>query len=310
MFNFENQICGVCGKSFDKDSDIVVCPDCGTPHHRECWHQIGHCVNRDKHDAGFEWQPENKEVPSGSIICPECGSVMSEGTLFCENCGKALKTAPNISGGYADLNGEKSEPRQIMPAGMPSYNESFNRYVESEFSGEIDGFPIKEIAAFIGPNSVFYIRKFKKLNENKKTLTFSGLAFLFTPLWFLYRKMWSVAIGTAAFNFVTRIPTLIITAAEMGLLPSNSPLMFSGIENVSSVLSIISILVSFVFGFLAVPMFKKSTIKKMTKIKEESKGDKQLYYKMLIEKSGPSKFGALMIIIFTAMLIFTLFMPY
>ena len=39
MFFYEGCQCPVCGKSFQESDDIVVCPQCGAPHHRECWKQ-------------------------------------------------------------------------------------------------------------------------------------------------------------------------------------------------------------------------------------------------------------------------------
>ena len=37
FMKYENETCPVCGEKFTADSDVVVCPDCGTPHHRECY---------------------------------------------------------------------------------------------------------------------------------------------------------------------------------------------------------------------------------------------------------------------------------
>ena len=41
--DYIGEICPVCGKSFTADDDIVVCPDCGTPHHRECYKTENKC---------------------------------------------------------------------------------------------------------------------------------------------------------------------------------------------------------------------------------------------------------------------------
>ena len=38
------------------------CPECGTPAHRACWKQNGHCLYENKHASGFVWQiPYSKE---------------------------------------------------------------------------------------------------------------------------------------------------------------------------------------------------------------------------------------------------------
>ena len=36
--------CPVCDKKFTDEDDIVVCPVCGTPHHRACYQQEGRCA--------------------------------------------------------------------------------------------------------------------------------------------------------------------------------------------------------------------------------------------------------------------------
>ena len=50
--------CPVCQKEFAAGDDIVVCPVCGTPHHRECYRQLGHCGNEKLHQEGGSWQPD------------------------------------------------------------------------------------------------------------------------------------------------------------------------------------------------------------------------------------------------------------
>ena len=56
--DLNGQKCPACGRSFDHDDDIVVCPVCGTPQHRACWDERGECVNASRHAEGYVWQPE------------------------------------------------------------------------------------------------------------------------------------------------------------------------------------------------------------------------------------------------------------
>ena len=75
MQNYINEKCPVCGKEFRQEDDIVVCPDCGTPHHRECYKQLGHCAHAEKHGS-FEW----KESIPGAVpnAAPETTSGANE----------------------------------------------------------------------------------------------------------------------------------------------------------------------------------------------------------------------------------------
>ena len=36
--------CGVCHAYLFEDDDVVYCPVCGAPHHRDCYKSIGHCA--------------------------------------------------------------------------------------------------------------------------------------------------------------------------------------------------------------------------------------------------------------------------
>ena len=47
--------------SSKKGDDIVVCPECGAPHHRECYEKEGHCHFADKHGADFSFEKEQLE---------------------------------------------------------------------------------------------------------------------------------------------------------------------------------------------------------------------------------------------------------
>ncbi len=61
MSRFEGYICPVCMKKFTENDDIAVCPECGTPHHRECYLKNGRCALEEMH-GDYEW---NGVLPKG-----------------------------------------------------------------------------------------------------------------------------------------------------------------------------------------------------------------------------------------------------
>ena len=61
--DFYKYKCPVCNKQFKEGDDIVVCPECGTPHHRECYEQEEHCFYQDKHSQNFSFEMINRTVP-------------------------------------------------------------------------------------------------------------------------------------------------------------------------------------------------------------------------------------------------------
>ena len=57
MALYENNSCPVCGKQFQPGDDIVTCPECGTPHHRACYRELGHCAHQALHGNGYAFTP-------------------------------------------------------------------------------------------------------------------------------------------------------------------------------------------------------------------------------------------------------------
>ena len=55
MATYTGAKCKVCQEPFKDGDDIVVCPDCGTPYHRECYKKAGKCINDELHESGGSW---------------------------------------------------------------------------------------------------------------------------------------------------------------------------------------------------------------------------------------------------------------
>ena len=61
MQEYQGQPCLMCGQVFTETDDIVTCPECGTPYHRACWKETGHCVNAPLHVSGGSWQIDRQQ---------------------------------------------------------------------------------------------------------------------------------------------------------------------------------------------------------------------------------------------------------
>ena len=92
--------CDGCGKVFLDDDNIVVCPECATPQHRECYNEKGGCVNGHLHSEDFQWQGEKvatEKTPSApaekreetvrDLVCPNCHYANPHGSTSCHKCG-------------------------------------------------------------------------------------------------------------------------------------------------------------------------------------------------------------------------------
>lgn len=180
---YTGESCQWCGVAFDDGDDIVVCPDCAAPYHRECWHAHGHCALADKHGEGFVWQraagnepaEEKREenAPFGApeeVTCPGCGTVSPKGTVVCPNCGMPL--APVSFGGPA--------------AGEAMFRPDFD---PNERIGDVTS---GDVAMFCRTGGARYTKAFRKL-AGGAALGFNWAALFFTPFWFFYRKLYKAA---------------------------------------------------------------------------------------------------------------------
>jgi predicted amidophosphoribosyltransferase len=80
--------CEGCGKPLTLQDDIVVCPDCGAPYHRDCYEKLGRCIHSPAHAAGYEWKFPYQE--SELCTCPACGERTLRSEDHCRCCGAVL----------------------------------------------------------------------------------------------------------------------------------------------------------------------------------------------------------------------------
>ena len=103
MSKYSGFHCPVCGSVFTDQDDIVVCPDCGTPHHRECWTRLGHCAYQDRHKENLEWH-EDRLIQPGTAqqtACPACGTRNFEAIIHHRDYGAAtLLSRPEAIKGH------------------------------------------------------------------------------------------------------------------------------------------------------------------------------------------------------------------
>lgn len=163
---YEGIICSGCGAEMHNDEDIVVCPECGTPQHRDCYNKNNCCVNAHLHAEGFEWKPPLTENKSPVEEAPKSDDNSNTAPLFEENM------------------------PPVMTFGGENADKIFMRGVLYDPNEEFEGIKVKEAATFIQQGSGRYIRKFMKSRNKKIKLTWNWAAFFFTPFWFFYRKMY------------------------------------------------------------------------------------------------------------------------
>lgn len=177
--NFKKYICPVCNNCFTDDDDVVVCPDCGTPHHRECWKKTGKCVNENLHGTGEPVELlENKDFSSAPKIVESVSEKKDD-----------------------DPFGRKDIPDIIKTASVQS--------------ALIDGKPSVYYEIAVGKNQKYYIPRFMLMNQLKKGISWNFMAFLLPLSWSLYRKMYKfAALILAAYMLLFGISAYYISTNE------------------------------------------------------------------------------------------------
>ena len=157
-FRFTNEKCPVCNSVFTEDDDIVVCPECGTPHHRECYKEHKKCANHEKHTENFRWEPD--------FVYPDPEESQKKET--------DKQTVPNV------------EPLPVFSLQLNNLPNLLDRAYD-DFD---DNIKAEDMALFVRQDAKKYISKFQKTKEKKATWNWG--AFFFTPYWFFYRKMYKL----------------------------------------------------------------------------------------------------------------------
>lgn len=218
--------CPVCNKAFTDTDDIVVCPECGTPYHRDCWQKAGGCVHEQEHADGYEWKPDlqsaqqSAEAAELERVCPNCGAHNDPQARFCSHCGTPFapasqQTAAGNGPVYARPNGpdagSASGQGYAGAAGTARQSAGFSGLFRREIGPEdtIDGIKAKDWASYLGPSSLAYLSQFIRMDETRRKTGVSFAAFFLGPVYFFYRKMWKAGIALTLLSFVLMLPTVL-----------------------------------------------------------------------------------------------------
>ncbi len=221
MSNYIGYRCPVCGKAFVQGDDIVVCPDCGAPHHRACYKDLGHCAFEDKHASGRQWAPKEEAAPNGpdtaqnqtTVVCSRCGSHNPASNIFCQVCGNPLSAgeAPSQNPGpnrqspwefpggpaYRREDDAYSQGGYRPQDGQGQYQDSdpfFSPFSQAQpdYTQELaPGISMKEVCDYVGPNSWSFAMKFTALTRSGG-FSLNWSAFFFSFFYCFYRKMYKL----------------------------------------------------------------------------------------------------------------------
>ena len=304
MTRYTGNHCPVCEQAFTDTDDIVVCPDCGTPYHRDCWKKVGACMHRSEHAAGFEWQPEigpEAVKAAHEATCPNCGTRNTPGAARCSHCGCPL---PRSEADSADA----AKPEEQVPIYARDPSAVNNRsaapgpHIETysadreggiyrrEIGPEdtIDGIKAKDWAAYVGRSLMQFFRM--SITNRKAAVCLS--AFLFGPAYLFYRKMWKEGLLTAVLTIVLSIPTFIeiISVFNPSLLGA-MPLGWLPVA--VNVCAVASWALNIILGLFAVSWYRREAKKNIDRIYADYP-DGEARTDALLQKGGTNLLAALL----------------
>ncbi|MBP1563381.1 MAG: hypothetical protein J6C38_06665 [Oscillospiraceae bacterium] len=264
MNRFENKLCPICRARFNDKADVVVCPICGTPHHRTCYEIRGKCGLENLHESGFVWNGKLPDEPEPVFSQPQ-------------NPYENTQTAQNTENSQ---NAENVDPMSAMFGDADDGFNGFFKKIQDPAIGE-DGVSMKELASYAASSSFHYVAAFDIFRSNysgkKRRVYFNFASGFLAPAFQFYRKM-------DIFGIISAIAVLVPVA-----IAAYFPMMIQN-SGMSYLLSFYNIIVLVFLSAFGDYFYYKHAVKNIIKFRGSFEGDTQSdeYYAALAEKGRPS----------------------
>ncbi len=268
MNRFENKLCPVCRSRFIEKADIVVCPICGTPHHRSCYEIKGKCGLEEYHESGFTWNGRLPDEPEPSA---------AHQTSPYESAAPTEPSAPQT--------GQDAHRDNIFAEMGEDYgfNTFFNSLGDSAL-GE-DGVSMRELISYAATSAFHYGRAFQtfrtKIEGRKRKVFFNFASGFFAPIFQFYRKM----------DIVGLIATVLVLAPVLfaAFFPE---FVLTGFA--SLLLNAINLGTLIVFSAFGDYFYYQHAVKRIIRFRESYDGNTQSdeYFEALSQEGKPSALRA------------------
>ncbi len=266
MIDYSGQACIVCSKMFTEEDDIVVCPECGTPYHRECYRVEGRCINDALHAAGGSWQIEKHQEQEAQKKAAHQAEMEQQ-------------AAQRQRDGMTDVSNSP------MYDGMRMNNDPCLGLDPNE---QMDGVTVKEMTSFIATNRFYYLPVFRMMKLSGKKLSFNLTCLFFPQFYFANRKMWAMTLLSILLQFAIAIPSsLVMITEQMGIAVewvNTQSTFFNMMLNFTSIADLAFSMICCLFGNYFYYRFALKRIKSMKKQTTEP----ELLYVNLAEAGGTS----------------------
>lgn len=282
--NSTGKTCVFCKAYLFEEDDVVVCPICGAPHHRECYEKLGHCAEEELHGTENEYcrvkeraekenaqenaKKEEQKQPFNEIVCPVCRTSYDKNLPACPNC---------------------SAQNAFMGQNFVMFNPLGHISPDHEID---EGVTAKDAMRFVFSNTHRYIPKFARLNKKKK-VSWNWLAFFLPTGWFFSRKMFKAGFISGVFSVISTLCSIPLynSLYALGVFPAETymdyynsletvlPSINKGVLGLAFLGFVINILIRFISAIYGDYIYKKhavSCIKIIKKSDDPEQGFRKL----------------------------------
>lgn len=290
--NWTGCTCEICNKPLQETDDVVVCPECGTPYHRACYAEVGHCLHEKEHGTDYVYRRAGETVATQR--CGNCGTPNSESNLFCENCGAPLGERQMPAQNAAEQNKTRAAvPEEFV--GTP-----FESMVGTAMHQDYDGISSADWATYIGKSAPYYMMQFERMDKTGHKTSICWSALFFGPFYFLYRKMWSIGILTALLSFLISVPSFLMLLQEMNVSIGIS-LSAQTLTTLLTLCMPLNWALQIACGIFAFYLFRRHAASRLTAMRDACETP-EAFHEVVAQNAGPSIVGvvALIVVIFVA----------
>ncbi|WRS28017.1 RING finger protein [Oscillospiraceae bacterium MB08-C2-2] len=319
MANYIGVRCPVCDKKFSTHDDIVVCPKCGAPHHRECYAQVGDCAFAKEHMTGKAWvnpleqQAQEQAAAQAAaraqpVRCERCNAYNPGEYPFCQVCGAKMpsREQPEDSSSHTHThthahtqNQPENWPQPGFVFSAPETNAAFSAYGGLNPDESIAGESVRDIAFFLGARPAYYLHRFKLFDQTKRMITANWSAAILGFMYYFYRKMYKIGVALLAVTLVCMIPRLLYAyyytpymLNQMGLGPAVTldQTLLDFYAQLSNITTSVQFGLTITLSFFANRIYYKRVIDSVKTIRESTQQmvDEQTYVAQLSTRGGIS----------------------
>ncbi len=252
MIQYKGKVCESCKKAFEEDEQIVYCPQCGAPLHKNCWDENGGCPYSERHSSGFKWAP-----PAAEVWKAEEENIVSL------------------------IEDRKKREEEEMD----------REYGEKKYMGVCER-EIMSFMNVNGVESLYRLAVIKRMISEKKLVNLNFFAGLLSPYNQFFHGMLPLGILLLAVYFVTSIPSSVVYYLALAFPETAEAIVNGyGLLNTVNVMSYLRIGIMIIVSIFGDYLYIQWMVKKIKKIRQGFEDESSEEYLSALAAAGRGKWG-------------------